>query len=293
MRYGLELPNGGAGADVRLLADLARRAEQAGWDGVFVEDHLIHHASGAMTPTCDTWVALAAIAIATSRVRIGPAVTPLPRRRAWTLARQAVTIDHLSDGRLTLGVGLGGDRYEAGYAAVGEETDLRVRAQMLDESLEVLAGLWTGEPFSFTGRHLRVRDAVFRPAPVQRPRIPIWVGGAWPRRGPSERAARWDGFLPLKDHGPDEPWLHGPEAVRAICEFVTERRGSLAGYDIALGGADRGEDWEAERATIAALAEAGATWWMEYVPSADPDSMRAAVDRGPLVASQRRAARAP
>ncbi len=281
MLFGVCLPNGGSGADPHLLAELAHKAEQAGWDGVFVEDHLVHH-SGAHAPTVDPWVALAAISLATERVLIGTQVTPLARRRAWKVAREAVTLDHLSRGRFVLGVGLGGDIWETGYAMVGEDTDPMRRARRLDDGLTALAGLWTGEPFTFEGEGVHLTEAVFLPRPVQQPRIPVWVGGTWPRPGPSERAARWDGFIPLWRPEPDDHHIVPASEVTRIRSFITERRGSLDDYAIVIGGAERNQDWESERARIAELEEAGATWWVEYIASSDPDQMRRVADRAPL-----------
>ena len=193
VKYGLELPTGYELADPVALADLARLAETRGWDGIFLEDYVCYGGDRA-APTVDTWMALAAMASATERVILGTGVTAIPRRRPWNVARQAVAIDQLSAGRLVLGAGLGdtGESVveDASLVAFGEEGDVRVRAEMLDEALQIIAGLWTGEPFTFSGRHYSVDDVVFRPTPVQRPRIPIWIGGGFPSRGPrSERCA--------------------------------------------------------------------------------------------------------
>lgn len=275
------MPNGGAGADPRLLAELARRAEQAGWDGVFIEDHLVHHSS-AHAPTADPWVVLAAIAQSTERVLIGTQVTPLARRHVWQVAREAVTLDHLSGGRFVLGVGLGGDLWETGFAMVGEDTDLVRRARRLDDSLTALVGLWSGEPFSFEGEGIHLTEAVFLPRPLQQPRIPIWVGGTWPRRGPSERAARWDGFIPLWNPEADDHHILPAAEVRHICAFLAERKGTMDHYAVVVGGGERDQDWGRESTRIAELAAAGATWWVEYLASGDPDQMRRAAEREPL-----------
>src|ERR1700730_5324126 len=151
MRYAMFLPNFGPFGDARVIADLAARAESAGWDGFFIWDHMVVSTNEAF-PVADPWVALAAAATATSRVRLGALVTPLSRRRPWKVARETVTLDHLSGGRLIFGAGLGGSAAE-GFATefddLGEQADLRARAGMLDEALEIIAGLWSGEPFSF------------------------------------------------------------------------------------------------------------------------------------------------
>lgn len=281
MRYGLELPNMCPGGDVQAFVELAYWAEEAGWDGVFLEDYIVHHAAKD-APTFDPWVVLTAMALRTKRVRLGTTVTPLSRRRPWKLAREAVTLDHLSNGRLILGVGIG-DVGDPGFAQVGEVTDARQRARMLDEALDVLVGLWSGQPFSYEGEYYHVRDVTFSPRPKQQPRIPILVGGSWPHKGPVRRAARCDGIVPYKDtHGGG--WQDmTPDDVRALkAELSTLRNAS---FEIMLGGRRRGPDWEQERALIRSLAEAGATWWGEYIPPdalEDVDACMRHIKQGPL-----------
>jgi alkanesulfonate monooxygenase SsuD/methylene tetrahydromethanopterin reductase-like flavin-dependent oxidoreductase (luciferase family) len=218
-------------SEPRLVADLAVLAELRGWDGFFVWDHINN--AGAVPGTIathDPWIALAAIAAATERIRIGPMITPLPRRRPWKVAREAVTLDHLSGGRLILGVGLGFPP-EAEFEAFGEETDPRVRAEKLDEALAIITGLWTGEPVSFEGQHYRVRDVRFLPRPVQEPRIPIWVAGMWPTRRPFRRAARFDGAAPI--HADLSPLT--PAEVADICAYVAAHRDGDAPFDLVIG----------------------------------------------------------
>ena len=260
MRFGLSLPNLGAYADPHALADLAREAEAVGWDGVFLWDSL-HGDPDHPVPIIDPWVALAAIAVATSRLRLGPMVTPLARRRPWKLARETVTLDHLSGGRLVLGVGLG-DPAEAEYGAFGEPTDARVRAQRLDEGLAVLTGLWSGRPFSFMGEQYRVREAVFLPPPLQRPRIPVWVGGWWPNRLPMRRAARWDGAFPGKLDGTSVGLLT-PDEVGDIIAFIRQHRRDDRPFDLVVGGTSPGDDPAAAAALVRPYAAVGATWWVE------------------------------
>jgi alkanesulfonate monooxygenase SsuD/methylene tetrahydromethanopterin reductase-like flavin-dependent oxidoreductase (luciferase family) len=213
-------------ADPRVIADLARDAENAGWKGFFVWDHVRYRAP--TRAVADPWVALSAIACATERMRIGPLVTPLSRRRVHKLARETATLDLLSGGRLTLGVGLGSDN-NGELEPFGEVVEPRERARLLDEGLQALSGYWGGE---------------FEPVPVQQPRIPVWVAGRWPKRRPLERAARWDGFFPIE--------LPGPEALAEVARTVRDLRGDLDGYELVIEhppGADPGP-WEA----------AGATW---------------------------------
>jgi len=152
MRYGLCLPNGGACADARTLAGLAHLAEEAGWDGVFLEDYIVWQGHQD-APTYDPWVALAAMALQTERIRLGTQVTPLSRRRPWKVARETVTLDHLSNRRLILGVGLGDTSIDVSFTHFAEVTDARLRSKMLDEALDVLVGLWSGQPFSYHGEH--------------------------------------------------------------------------------------------------------------------------------------------
>ena len=222
MRYGIYLPNFGPYGDARVLAELARDAEAAGWDGFFIWDHI---AVEEHLPMVDPWVGLAAAAMTTSRIMLGATVTPLPRRRPWKLARETVSLDRLSGGRLIVGVGIGLGTGE--WDDLGEETDPRVRGAMLDEGLDVLTGLWTGEAFSYDGAYYTVKEAVFRPTPVQQPRIPVWVGGWWPNKAPFRRAARWDGIFPLYSH-----WDNSPERLAEVVAYTRAHRTSDAPFDV-------------------------------------------------------------
>src|SRR3990172_5166253 len=155
MHYGIYTPNYGAEMSARALAELAREAEEAGWEGFFIWDH-IQVSKSLRAPVLDPWVTLAAIAVNTKRIRLGAAITPVARRRPWKLARETVTLDHLSNGRLIFGVGLG---YQSGeFEDFGEEGDPKILAEKLDEGLDILAGLWSGEPFSYRGKHYQVND---------------------------------------------------------------------------------------------------------------------------------------
>jgi alkanesulfonate monooxygenase SsuD/methylene tetrahydromethanopterin reductase-like flavin-dependent oxidoreductase (luciferase family) len=191
VRYAVALPTGGECGDVAFLVELSVLAEESGWDGVFLEDCLWYQGDPAI-PTCDTWVALAAMAVRTGRVTLGIEVVALPRRRPWKVAREAAGIDRLSGGRLVVGFGIG-DANEPGFTHTGEPLDDRTRAELLDEGLEIVAGLWSGEPFSYEGEHYRLREVTFRPGLVAQPRIPIWIGGGYPNPRAIERSLRWDG----------------------------------------------------------------------------------------------------
>ncbi len=279
MKYGITVPNFGSYGDVRSLAKLAGEAEAAGWDGFFVWDHI--ESGGARgAPMCDPWIALAAVAIATRRIRLGPMVTPLPRRRPWKLARETVTLDHLSGGRLTLGVGLGFPPTE--YAIFGEDDDLRARAAKLDEGLQVLTGLWTGRPFRHQGQHFHVAETSFAPTPLQSPRIPIWVAGMWPNERPIRRAARWDGVVPI--HADITPFSTGE--VRDLVAFVRAQRETDGPFDVVLSGESGGDGPLAWKEPLRAYAEAGATWWLESLTDwrGPLEAMRDYVRQGPRYA---------
>jgi alkanesulfonate monooxygenase SsuD/methylene tetrahydromethanopterin reductase-like flavin-dependent oxidoreductase (luciferase family) len=269
MRYAVNVPNFEDYGDARTVAGLAADAEAAGWDGFFVWDHLAFVKAWRLR-IADPWVLLTAVALATERLRLGPMVTPLPRRRPWKLARETVTLDRLSGGRLVLGVGLG-EPPEDEYGSFGEPTDPVVRAAMLDEGLEVLTRLWSGETVSFQGRHYRVDQVAFQPTPVQRPRIPIWVAGAWPRPGPLRRAARFDGSCPLKVDATGELATLEPDELRQLLAVVRRHRADPAApFDVLLGGTTP-PDPAAARAMLEPLAEAGMTWWQETVDPRQTD----------------------
>ncbi|HEU4673400.1 MAG TPA: LLM class flavin-dependent oxidoreductase [Candidatus Limnocylindrales bacterium] len=271
MRVGIILNVG----EPRTLADLAAEAEAAGWDGVFSYDAI------AIGPDemYDPWVVLAAMAMRTERVRLGLVVAAPARRRPWKLARETMTLDRLSNGRLILPVGLGA-LDDAGFGNVGEPTGSRVRAERLDETLAILDGLWSGEPFGFEGRHYRFEPMTFRPTPVQRPRIPIWVVGAWPHERSIRRALRWDGILLQVG----EPEAASDEARAAVVRRLREdhRLAELdRPFEIVLDGtspADPGE--AAER--LARYGEAGVTWWIEADWSnSSVDALRRRIAAGP------------
>jgi alkanesulfonate monooxygenase SsuD/methylene tetrahydromethanopterin reductase-like flavin-dependent oxidoreductase (luciferase family) len=279
LRNALNLPNGGECGDPRFVLKLAELAEKAGWDAVLLEDYICYQGNPS-TPTCDVWATLAAIAVKTSRIRLGTSVTPLPRRRPWKVAREAAAVDQLSGGRLILGVGAGdvGDAFvrDASFTHFGEVLDLRQRAEMLDEGLAIIAGLWSGMPFAFSGKQYRVDEVTFTPTPLQRPRIPIWVGGGYPKRGPTQRALRWDGAN-LYPAGRGDADLEGREVQRLRADAGSRE------FDIVVGGHERNEDWDAERARRAGVAAAGATWWAEWIRPTDRETMRRVVSEGPLV----------
>ena len=257
MYFGIVTPNfGRCCGSAKDLAELAFEAENCGWDGFFIFDHILYSTSDPV-PLVDPWIALAAIAVNTKRVRIGPLVTPLARRRPWKLAREATSIDHLSGGRLTLGVGLG-DPAGVDFAPFGEDCETKVRAERLDEALEVLAGLWRGERFSYAGKHYQLTNVQFLPRPLQTPRIPVWVAGRWPTRRPFVRAARWDGVFPL---GLARGSRLNPDEIRSVATFIRKHRTDTSPYDIVATSGANGQADEGE--ALRMYAEAGATWWLQ------------------------------
>ena len=269
MRYGFIIPKG----DPLTVAGLAREVEEAGWDGAFYWDGIC---VGAMD-TYDPWVVMAAMAMRTERVRIGAMLTPPARRRPWKLARESATLDHLSGGRLVMPVGLGATD-DGGFSKVGEPVDRKVRAELLDESLEILTGLWSGEPFSYEGRHYRLEEMTFLPPPVQRPRVPIWVVGAWPSKKSMNRALRYDGLLAYTTRGEVTP-----DDIRAMRAHVDENRAEETPFDIVWEGETPGDDPERAASIVRPFAEAGATWWMEspWTPPNEPDDLRVRIRQGP------------
>jgi alkanesulfonate monooxygenase SsuD/methylene tetrahydromethanopterin reductase-like flavin-dependent oxidoreductase (luciferase family) len=274
MRYGFIIPRG----DVDAIVAMAVEAEEAGWDGVFYWDGISIPSVGAMF---DPWVVLAAIAAHTKHVRIGAMLTPLSRRRPWKLARETVTVDHLSHGRLIVPVGLGALDDE-GFAKVGEATDRKVRAQLLDEGLEILNGLWSGKPFNFQGEHYHLDTMTFLPTAVQTPRIPIWTVGAWPRTKSMQRVLRYDGIMPAKMNSDGTSGEIVPEDIRAIREYVAQHRVLTTPFDIVWEGETPGDDADKASAIISPYAEAGITWWMESRWSIeDIDALHTRIRQGP------------
>lgn len=241
VKHGVVLPQWKFGSDTDSMIDYAVAAEAAGWDGVFLADHLVFPPGDELTDPreapdyegfSDPWIALAGIATNTSEITLGSWVTPIPRRQPWQLARNLATLDRLSDGRVLLGTGLGRG---TDYVPFGQSYDLVELGQRYDEALDVIDGLWRGEPFSYDGDHYTIEDATLLPTPVQQPRIPIVVGGLWPHRKPIQRGARWDGIVPhypgdgIHPEGPDGG-ADPEDEVRAMLEYyrgLTDESGEL------------------------------------------------------------------
>jgi alkanesulfonate monooxygenase SsuD/methylene tetrahydromethanopterin reductase-like flavin-dependent oxidoreductase (luciferase family) len=246
LRHGLCIANVGSYSDPRVTAGLAAAAERSGWDGVFVWDHL---AFVWGPPAADPWVVLTAIACATERIRLGTAVTPVARRRPQVLAQTVATLDVLSGGRVVFGAGLGGSASE--FGRFGEPEDPLIRAEMLDEGLDLLRLLWAGEEVRHRGRHYVVDDVTLAPLPFQE-RVPIWIGGNRPAS--LRRAARWDGWV--ADSADPSGMTLSPADVARGLETIRAQRTADAPFDLAVLG-------HGDLADLAAYEAAGATWWLE------------------------------
>jgi alkanesulfonate monooxygenase SsuD/methylene tetrahydromethanopterin reductase-like flavin-dependent oxidoreductase (luciferase family) len=284
MRYAVDVPNFGEFAAPEAFAEVARRAEQAGWDALLVWDCVVGEKE-LHWEIADPWILLTAAALATRRIRLGTAITPVARRRPSKLAREVTTLDRLTGGRMVLGVGLG-TSLAGEYGSLGDTTDARVLAERLDEGLHALDLLWSGEPVTYRGNQITIDDVAFLPTPVQRPRVPIWVGGIWPHKAPMRRAARWDGAIPVMTG-----WEKGspPELseVRDLVRFLRARRDENEltdrPFDVVLGGTTPAGT--AANDVIGPLADLGMTWWVERMPWSDDmgrtDAVLRRIDQGP------------
>jgi hypothetical protein len=276
MRYAVTTGAAGAELGPDALAELAALAEASGWDGIFLEDYLVYQARDGIA-TFDPWICLAAMAAATTRIRLGLTVVPLPRRRPWTVAAQAVAIDQLSGGRMILGVG-SGNPADPDFAATGDAASPRVLAERLDESLLIIDALWSGEPVSYAGRHYRLDGLRLAARPVQRPRIPIWVGGNLALGRVRRRIAAWDGSCAYYRAADGREIL--PHHLRGLRDQVRGRSDGGRSFDIKIGDSDDPE-------LIKELEEAGATWWSRWLDPADPVRVRRLIAEGPPVRSRR------
>ena len=270
MKYGVYISNFALQGDPNKFLELAVAAEDAKWDGFFMWDR---NYAGKDELIADPWITLAAIAARTEKIRIGTTVTPLPRRRPEKVAREVATLDILSKGRFILGVGLGGSS-DNDYRSFGEDIDLKTRAERLDESLAILEGLWSGKPFSFSGKHYNIDEVTFNPRPIQRPRVPIWCAGTWPIKAPFRRAARYDGVFPLGITGDMEL-----DDYSNVIRYVKKHRGSMKDFDIVIIGQSTGDpekDWWIDESKAL-----GVTWYLEVRMGYDFDKFLEIITKGP------------
>ena len=276
MRFGFVIPGGSAGEIVRLASE----AERAGWDGVFYYDDVY---TDPKTEMSAAWPVMAAMAATTKAIRIGSLLTAVGRRRPWELARESVTVDRLSGGRLILPTGLGwaGD---GAYTKAGMPSERKVRAEMLDEGLEILDGLWSGKPFRYNGKHNQMKTMTFVPGPLQRPRIPIWVVGAWGRPKSMRRVLKYDGLIPVIKKPDGSHQEISPADISEMRRYVMENRavkGSMRkDFDIIKDGKTPGSHGDAKR-IVGPFADAGATWWIETMWGRSGRRVRDRVRAGP------------
>lgn len=264
MKFGTVFPNGSA----REAADMAREAEQAGWDGFFVWEPVWG---------IDAWIQLAAAAMQTTRIRLGTMISPLSRMRPWDMAGKIATLDNLSNGRVTLAVGLGA--IDTGFTQFGEVTDRKTRAELLDESLDIIVGLWRGQPFSYSGKHYTVQACDFMPPPppVQQPRVPIWVVGVWGKPKSIARVLKYDGWLPTTATDAGAMQLGAPGQIAAF------RAEHGRAHDIIVEGVTPGDDRAKAQDILEPWRAAGATWWIEanWNAVSSPAAVLARVRQGP------------
>jgi hypothetical protein len=254
MKFGFVLPTG----DARTAAEFALQAEQSGWDGFFVWEPVWG---------IDAWISLTAAAMVTEHIKLGTMLTPLSRMRPWKLASETATLDNLSKGRVILAVGLGA--VDTGFEDFDEITDRKTRAELLDEGLEILTNLWSGVPFGHAGKHYQVEitEKTFQPppAPVQKPRIPIWVVGGWPSKKSMQRALRYDGLLPaiLGEDGKVRLDTIIPSEILEMKQFIDTNRDQKNPFDIILEGQTPGDDPQKAGAIVSSYRDVGVTWWIE------------------------------
>lgn len=272
MKFALDVPTTGAYADAQVLAQLAVEAEAARWDGFFVWDVLLGN-----EVVIDPWIALTAIALQTSSIKIGLLALPLARHRPWLTALRLANLDQLSGGRVICIVGLG--HAEEDFAAFGEASSPIIRAKQLDESLSILAGLWTEAPFSFAGEYYTLNQVTLPAKPVQFPRIPLWIVGGWPRRAPFRRAAHWDGVCLKAIHHETHEWLTVDEFRDALA-YVYAHRTLNTPFEVLMSG-ETPRDQAMANQVVRPFQEAGATWWVEGGYGFTLDEFRARIRSGP------------
>lgn len=289
LRFGIGVPNVGEFADPKLIAELAVLTERSGWDGIFIWDHLLYRDNW---PATDPWIALAGVASSTERLVLGLMVAALPRQLPWEVAKRALTLHQLSGGRFVLGAGLGSMPEE--YTSFGSEPDARVRAERLDEALEVITRLWRDESVTYEGHHFRLEDAALRPRLHNDEHIPIWIGGRWPNRPPFRRAARWDGlFATHSSYAKGDTML--PDELAAAVQFANSyREPTTTPLDVAVEGAsptDAALAWN----RVVPYRQAGVTWWVEALGwwRGNVDEARRRVAAGPPRPASRADGEAP
>lgn len=272
MKYGVALPY----VDARSAANLALLAEETGWEGVFMGDAIW---------CTDPMIALTAAAMLTSRIRLGVMVIPVPLRRPWKIASESAALDNLSGGRLILGLATGAV-WMGWHAFPDEVTDTRARAEMLDETIDILSLLYRGKQFDYDGEHYHLRlsqldEQYYPPPPIQQPRIPLWVAGAWPRRKSMQRILKCDGLLPLKMNpdGQFEEVL--PADISEMKAYVDANRSLDTPFDIIVEGKTAGMEGDLLLEKLTPWIEAGATWWIEGMWGDSQEAVSERLRQGP------------
>jgi hypothetical protein len=267
LKFGVALPY----TNARTVAKYASLAEKAGWDGCFLGDAIWCE---------DPMISLAAAAMTTRRIRLGTMIIPVPLRRPWKIASESVALDHLSDGRLILGLGAGA--VWMGWQSFPDEvTDTRARAEMLDESIDILSLLYQRKQFDYDGKHHHLKltlldEQHYPPRPVQQPRIPLWVVGIWPRKKSMRRVLKCDGIIVEKT---------GEEVTPAdICEiksYVDANRTLTTPFDIVVVGKTVGLNHAQVQEKLLPRKEAGLTWWIEDLIGAPEEQVLERIRTGP------------
>jgi len=272
MKFGLALPYN----EVRSVARWARLAEEAGWDGCFLGDAIWCE---------DPMIGLAAMATATSRIRLGTMIMPVPLRRPWKIASESVALDRLSNGRLILGIGAGAV-WMGWHAFPDEVTDTKARAAMLDETIDILTLLYQSKPFDYDGQHYHLKlteldEMHYPPKAVQQPRIPLWVPGLWPRQKSMQRVLKCDGLLVEKLDENGRPTTATPDDVREMKAFVEANRTLTTSFDIVMNGSSKDLDTAQQKETLLAWQAAGVTWWIEGLWDGTDETVVEVIRHGP------------
>ncbi len=276
MKYGVAIPYGSA----RSAANLAQVAEASGWDGIFLGDAIW---------TQDPMIALSAAAMVTSRIRLGTMVIPVPLRQPWKLASESLALDHLSNGRLTLGLGAGAGAVWMGWQAFPDEpTDTKLRAGMLDETIDILTLLYQRKQFDYDGQYYHLKltqlDLMhYPPKPIQQPRIPLWVPGIWPRMKSMRRILKCDGLLPQKMNSKGEFEQVTPDDLHQMKAYIDANRTLTTPFDYVVEGKTGGLDHTQSRARLQEWEQAGATWWVESLWEASEEQAAARLRQGPPI----------
>jgi alkanesulfonate monooxygenase SsuD/methylene tetrahydromethanopterin reductase-like flavin-dependent oxidoreductase (luciferase family) len=276
MKFGLNAPNfGKTFGNPLLIVDLVKEAEAAGWDGFFLWDHILM--LEGFPPTVDPFTVLAATAVHTTKILIGTAVTPLSRRRPWKLARECVTLDHLSKGRFVLGIGLG---IPNELRVMNEEANPEILARMVNEQLEILNGLWSGEELIFEGDFYKTSGVKFLPKPIQQPRIKLWGAGTWPNKKPFKRAANLDGVIPIKADFEEPLSLN---ELEQIISYIKQQKKIPESYDFVRVYFSTGGDDQLELDMLEQYRDIGINWWIDTISdwSGNTEEIKKIIRKGP------------